>query len=188
MQNGTTAVEAKLKEHHQLTQIFLKELKSALSKANESQNTCIAYFTYALQLSHGREQESFCLGSFHIKNIGNVDITKPIIHLTLSEGAPFSLQGKFVNSQSTLSNKLTNGWERIDDPANPSVYQLKPLGISVIPPGGQLSFTNFQLIWSPTSSYAGSVTGTFFSDQTPDGMAALNSININGSADNKEEA
>ncbi|MCG3087213.1 hypothetical protein [Sporosarcina cyprini] len=188
MQNGITAVEAKLKEHHQLTQFYLKELKTALSKANENQTSCIGYFTYALQLSHGMEQESFCLGSFHIKNIGNVDITNPIIHLTLSEDAPFSLQGKFVNSQSTLSNKLTNGWERMDDPANPSVFKLKPLGISIIPPGGLLSFTNFQLIWFPSSNYAGSVTGTFFSDQTPDGMAALNSININGSADHKEEA
>lgn len=180
MNTSTIDVESKLKALHKSTHVYLNELKELVAKQSGRPH-CISYFTYALQLSHDVSEESFCLGSFHIHNFGSQPITNPLIHLNLSENAPFSLNGKFVNNASSLSSKFTNGWERTNAPENRFEFHLKPIGKSSIEPGETLSFSNFQLTWLPSTFYAGSVTGTFFSNQQLDGVDALNSININGS-------
>lgn len=173
-------VRKKLKTLQDVTESYVATLKELLhNQRNRPQ--CISYFTYALQLSHDTELESFCLGSLHIHNIGNQPLTNPTLHLHLSDQAPFTLNGKFVSNATALSSQLTNGWERINDRSEKSAFHLKPIGKTLIEPGETLSFTNFQLTWSPSAFYAGSVTATLFSDQQPDGVDALNSININGS-------
>lgn len=180
MDGSAADIESKLKKLQTSTLEQLNELKEIVAKRLHRPQ-CICYFTYALQLSHDASTESFCLGSFHIHNFGNQPITYPFIHLTLSENAPFSLSGKFVSNASSLSSQLKNGWERTNDRENQYEFHLKPIGLSVIEPDETLSFSNFQLTWLPTTFYAGSVTGTFFSDQHLDGIPALNSIDINGS-------
>lgn len=179
-------VERKLMELQQSTQFYLDELKEAVSR-QVYHYECISYFTYALDLSHEQTKESLCLGSFHIINLRNRPITNPFITITLSEEAPFTFHGKFTSNRNALSPILTNGWERMNDRSNRFEFQLKPIGITTIPPGEMISFSNFQLSWHPQISYSGSMTGTLFSDQHPDGMAALNSININGTSGSKEE-
>ncbi|QTD40464.1 hypothetical protein [Sporosarcina sp. Te-1] len=179
-------IEGKLKELHHETQVYLKELKEAVTK----QKTGIHYFsffTYALHVSHTPEEESFCLGSYHIHNSGVSPIVNPIVQLTLSADAPFTLHGKFSKPNTTLPARLANAWERLDDASDPSLFRLKPIGQTIIQPGETLSFSNFQLTWLPSSSYAGSVTGSSFTDRQPNGIPALNSININGTIRMKEE-
>lgn len=186
MQTRASDVEMKLTELHKTTQFYLNELKEAVSR-QISHHECISYFTYALHLSHEQTEESFCLGSFHMLNLGNQPITNPFIDITISEEALFSFHGKFTNNRNTLSPSLTNGWERVNDRSNRHKFRLKPIGITNIPPGETISFSNFQLSWHPQISYSGSMTGTFFSDQHPKGKAALNSININGTSGSREE-
>lgn len=186
MTKTTVDIESKLRELQATTHAYVNELKETLAKRANLPH-CISYFTYALQLSHDVEAESFCLGSLHILNNGNQAITNPHVHLVLSENAPFSLSGKFVSSASALSSQFTNGWERINAREDLIEYHLKPIGKNTIQPGETLSFSNFQLTWTPATFYAGSVTSTFFSDQHPDGLPALNSININGSMTQREE-
>lgn len=181
MNSDSTDILSKLMEYHQLNQFYLNELKDALlPRVNRLE--CIAYFTYSLHLAHNPEEESFCLGSFHIQNIGNQPLSNPFIHITLSQDAPFFLEGKLVNNKMTLSKKLTGGWERMNDRANRFEYHLRPIGKTSILPGETLSFSNFQLNWKPSSSYFGSMIGTLFCDQHPEGVSALNSININGTS------
>lgn len=186
MNSGTTDIESKLSEYHQSTRFYLEEIKEALSSRMHRLD-CIAYFTYALHLAHDATDESFCLGSFHIQNTGNQPLTNPFIHITLSPEAPFSLHGKFVSTQTTLSTRLTGGWERMNDRANRFEFHLRPIDKPSIQPGETLLFSNFQLNWQPSNSYFGSMTGTLFCDQHPDGVAALNSININGTVTMGEE-
>jgi hypothetical protein len=181
MNSSFIDIESKLLEYHQSTQFYLNELKEVLSLRPHRMD-CIAYFTYALHLVHDSAEESFCLGSFHIQNIGNQPLTNPIIHIILSKDAPFTLHGKLVSNQSPLSAKLTGGWERLNDRADRFEFHLKPIGKTSIQPGETLSFSNFQLNWQPSESYFGSITGTLFCDQHPNGVTALNSININGTS------
>lgn len=176
----TDDVRKRLKTLHDMTESYVTTIKEFVNKQTERPQ-CISYFTYALQLSHDTEMESFCLGSLHIHNIGNQPLMNPILHLHLSDKAPFVLNGKFVSNATSLSSQLTNGWERFNDRTERYTFHLKPIGKTSIEPGEILSFSNFQLTWSPSAFYAGSVTGIFFSDQQPDGVEALNSININGS-------
>ena len=182
---STEDITHKLHRFHESTKGHLLELRDTLS-TRLHRSDCISYFTYALQLSHDVSQESFCLGSYHIFNTGTVPLTTPHIRFTLSEGAPFSFHGKFVSNAATLSSKLANGWQRVNESSDKFLFDLQPIGNEVIGPGETLSFTNFQLTWSPSKTYAGSMTALFFSDQFPNGIPALNSIDINGSMRIKE--
>ncbi|WP_060203168.1 hypothetical protein [Sporosarcina koreensis] len=186
MNSGSIDIESKLMEYHQSTQFHLNELKEALLQRVHRLD-CITYFTYALHLAHDATEESFCLGSFHIQNIGNQPLTNPFIHIILSQDAPFSLHGKFVNTQTSLSTRLTGGWERMNDRSNRFEFHLRPIDKTSIQPGETLLFSNFQLDWQPSNSYFGSMAGILFCDQYPDGVAALNSININGTFSTGEE-
>ena len=161
MNSGSNDILSKLMEYHQSTQSYLNELKGAISP-RVHQLDCISYFTYALHLAHDPTEDSFCLGSFHIQNIGHQPLTNPFIHITLSQDSPFTLQGKLVNNKSVLSTKLTGGWERMNDRTNRFEFHLRPIGKTSILPGETLSFSNFQLNWQPSDSYFGSMTGTLF--------------------------
>ena len=76
--------------------------------------------------------------------------------------------------------KSGGGWERINDKTNKEEYWLRPLTKSTIEPNETLSFSNFQIKWSPTESYAGSIMAFTYSDQLKDGVAVINPINLNG--------
>ncbi|GKV56152.1 hypothetical protein NCCP2222_20990 [Sporosarcina sp. NCCP-2222] len=179
-------IEGKLKELQRETQFYLNELKEAVAK-QRTRVDYFSFFTYALHVSHTTKEESFCLGSYHIHNSGVSPLVNPIVQLTLSADAPFTLHGKFSKPNTTLPTRLANAWERLDDVSDPSIFRLKPIGQTIIQPGETVSFSNFQLTWLPSSSYAGSVTGISFTDRQPNGIPALNSININGTLRVKEE-
>ena len=68
---------------------------------------------------------------------------------------------------------------------NKEEFWLKPLGKPSIEPNETISFSDFQITWTPTESYAGSIMGFTYSDQMKDGIAVINPINLNGSVLNR---
>ncbi len=78
------------------------------------------------------------------------------------------------------SLKVADGWERTNEKTNKEEFWLKPLGKASIEPNETISFSNFQITWSPKESYAGSIMGFTYSDQLKDGIAVINPINLNG--------
>ena len=61
---------------------------------------------------------------------------------------------------------------------NKNEFWLKPIGKMTIEPNEIITFSNFQITWSPNTSYAGSITGFTYCDQLQDGIAVINPINL----------
>lgn len=163
------------------TKSYLDEIKRALDEREAQEKiNIVSYFTYTLNISHNPEQESLCIGSYHIRNIGSQAITNPYVCIKVSKESPFSFSGKYVYSNFKQSLKAADGWERINDKTSKEEFWLKPLGIASIEPNEVISFSNFQITWSPKDSYAGSITAVTYSDQLKEGVAVINPINLNG--------
>ncbi|MEK5037682.1 hypothetical protein [Sporosarcina sp. FSL K6-3457] len=174
-------VEQKLTQLHQQTTSYLEEIKKKIANLNNPNKiNIISYFTYSLNISHESEQESLCLGSYHVHNIGSQPITNPYICIKVPEESPFSFSGRYIYENFKQSLKNASEWERINEKTNTEEFWLKPLGNASIEPNETISFSNFQIKWSPTKSYAGSIMGFTYSDQLKDGIAVINPINLNG--------
>jgi len=175
-------VEAKMAKLQHQTQSYLDEIKKLVDELNDTAKmNSISYFTYSLNISHDPEQESLCLGSYHVHNLGNRPITNPYLCIKIPEGSPFSFSGRYVYGDFKQSLKAADGWERTNEKTNKEEFWLKPLGKSSIEPNEIISFSNFQITWSPKESYAGSITGFTYSDQVKEGISVINPINLNGS-------
>ncbi|WP_246096898.1 hypothetical protein [Psychrobacillus soli] len=181
MEYDTIDVEAKMAKLQHETKAYLDEIKKLVVELNNpGQSDIISYFTYSLDISHDPTQESLCLGSYHVKNIGNKSITNPYLCIKISKESPFSFSGKYVYEDFKQSLKGPGGWQRINEKTNKEEYWLKPLGKSSIEPNEILSFSNFQITWSSEKSYGGSIMGFTYSDQIEEGIAAVNPISLNG--------
>lgn len=175
-------IETKVAELQNQTKLYLSEIKDRLEEFQRSDKMgVLSYFTYTLIIAHDPKQESLCLGSYHITNIGNQPITNPSMCIKIPKELPFSFSGKYVYKNFKQSLKSSDGWERINEKENNEEFWLKPLGKSTIKPNETISFSNFQIKWSPTKSYSGSIMGFTYSDQTKDGIAVVNPINLSGS-------
>ena len=115
-------------------------------------------------------------------NIGNQPITNPYICIKIPKESPFHFFGKYVYENFKQTLKVQEGWQRINEKTNKEEFWLKPLGKPSIEPNETISFSNFQIKWSPTESYAGSIMGFTYSDQLKDGIAVINPINLNGTS------
>ena len=174
-------MEQKITKLHQQTKSYLDEIKKLIAQPIiPNKINVISYFTYSLNISHDPEQESLCLGSYHIHNTGNHPITNPYICIKIPEESPFSFSGRYVYEDFKQSLKNASEWERINEKTNTEEFWLKPLGNASIEPNETISFSNFQIKWSPTKSYAGSIMGFTYSDQSKDGIIVINPINLNG--------
>ncbi|WP_318616263.1 hypothetical protein [Sporosarcina sp. YIM B06819] len=174
-------VEAKITQLQQQTQSYIHDIKQLVQALHDPDRMAIiSYFTYSLNISHVPEQENFCLGSYHVTNTGTRPLTNPYICIKLPPESPFSFSGKYVYANFKQSLKNADGWERINEKTNREEFWLKPLGKSSIEPNETLSFSNFQLNWSPTEAYAGSIMAFTYSDQLKEGVVVLNPINLNG--------
>lgn len=174
-------VEQKITKLHQQTKSYLDEIKKLIAEPNDSHKlNILSYFTYSLNISHDPEQESLCLGSYHVHNIGNHSITNPYICIKVPEESPFSFSGRYVYDNFKQSLKSAGEWERINEKTNTVEFWLRPLGKASIEPNETISFSNFQIKWSPTKSYSGSIMGYTYSNQLEDGVAVINPINLNG--------
>ena len=176
---------SKIHAYHQQTQDYLKKMKELLQNVAPSK-PFISYFTYSLSITHGSDDDNLCLGSFHIQNLSPNPINNPYLCIKISEGAPFSFSGRFVYDESKMPRRAQGGWKRLNEKDNKEEYWLKPLEQSIIPPGQTLTFNNFQVKWTAKDDYAGSITGFVYSEENKDGLAALNSINLNGAVPKKE--
>jgi hypothetical protein len=175
-------VEAKITEFHLQTKSYLSEIRKLVDELhNSARENIISYFTYSLDISHDPEQESLCIGSYHISNRGNEPITNPYVCIKIPEQSLFSFSGKYVYENFKQRLKTAGGWQRINEKENKEEFWLKPLGKQSIEPNETLSFSDFQIKWTPTEAYAGSIMGFTYSDQLKDGIVALNPINLNGS-------
>jgi len=174
-------VEVKISKLQHQTKSYLHEIKKLVAELNDpAKMNIISYFTYSLNISHEPEQESLCLGSFHVRNMGSQAITNPYVCIKVSKDSPFSFSGKYVYDNFKKSLKVADGWERTNEKTDKDEFWLKPLGQTSIEPNETLSFSNFQITWSPEESYAGSIMAFTYSDQLKDGIAVINPINLNG--------
>ena len=181
-------VEAKITKLQHQTKSYLNEIKKLVDELNDpAKMNIISYFTYSLNISHDPEQESLCLGSYHVHNMGNQPITNPSVCIKVSKESPFSFSGRYVYDNFKQSLKVADGWERTNEKTNKEEFWLKPLGKASIEPNETISFSNFQITWSPKESYAGSIMGFTYSDQLKDGIAVINPINLNGTVHIQED-
>lgn len=181
MKTGKVAVEMKINELKHQNKSYVAEIRKMIEELSFSKSVdLISYFTSSLNISHDPEQESLCLGSYHIRNIGNKPLTNPYLCIKLPEDSPFLFSGKYVYEHFKQSLKSSPDWERTNDKSNKNEFWLKPLGRTSIEPNETISFSNFQIRWSHNVSYAGSITGTTYCDQLKEGVAVINPINLNG--------
>ncbi len=182
MRHDRNDVEAKITELQLQTKSYLSDIKKWVDELHHPDRlNIISYFTYSLDISHDLEQESLCLGSYHISNRGNQPITNPYVCIKIPKESPFFFSGKYVYDNFKQKLKTPGGWQRINEKENKEEYWLKPLGKQSIEPNETLSFSDFQVKWKPTQSYAGSIMGFTYSDELKDGIPVLNPINLNGS-------
>lgn len=180
-------VKGKLEKWHNMNIAYLQEINSLVKEIKITKNfQVICYFTYSLNISHMHNTENFCLGSFHIYNIGEKALQNPYICIKLSPNSSFEFSGKYLYKDSQQKMKLTNTWERINDPTDKNEFWLKPNKLQELNPLETLSFSDFQIKWSPVSSYASSVMGFTYGDELKEGISALNQINVSGQIDEEE--
>lgn len=181
MSTGKDNVEVKIEELKCQTTAYLSEIRKLIEGLHIPQSIkVISYFTFSLNISHDTEQDSLCLGTYHIRNIGNQPLTNPYLCIKLPEDSPFFFSGQYVYEHFKQNLRGSASWERINDKASKEEFWLKPLDKTSIEPNETITFSNFQLKWAHSSSYGGSITGITYCDQLKEGIAVLNPINLNG--------
>ncbi|WP_342505679.1 hypothetical protein [Sporosarcina sp. FSL K6-2383] len=181
-------VEQKITKLQRQSKSYLDQIKILIAEQNDSNKiNIISYFTFSLNISHEPGQESLCLGTYHVHNAGNTPITNPYICIKVPQESPFSFSGRYVHDNFKQSLKNASEWERINDKTNTEEFWLRPIGNVPIAPNETISFSNFQIKWSPTKSYAGSIMGFTHSDQLKEGIAVINPINLNGTIPLQED-
>lgn len=172
------------------THTYVQEIKKLVEElAVQNKISLISYFTSSFNISYDSEQESLCLGSYHIRNIGHTPVTNPYLCIKLPKDSPFYFSGRYVheNFTPTLKTQGQSNWERFNDKSSKEEYWLRPVGKSTIEPNETISFTNFQIKWSHNLSYSGTIMGFTYCDQLTDGTVVINPINLNGMGQIQEE-
>lgn len=176
---GGEKMNKKLEEFHQQLKGNLQEVKKKIEGIEQlAEMRLLSYFTYSLNISHDIHQENLCLGSYHIRNIGNQTITNPYICIKMPKDAPFTFTGKYIYQHMKQKGKNPGSWERMNEQEDPEQFWLKSIEQQSIKPNETLSFSDFQLKWTPTESYAGSIMGFTYSEENREGIAAINAINL----------
>lgn len=179
--NYKDEIEEKIKSLVHQSKYYVDEIKKRIEQIPLVNNkTLISYFTTSINISHNVEQESLCLGSYHIWNIGNHPITNPSICIKLPEDSPFSFSGKYVYGQLQKNVNDTIVWERINETKSKNEFWLRPTVQTSIMPNEMISFSNFQILWSNHNSYSGSISGITYCDEVPEGIEVVNPISLSG--------
>lgn len=179
MPKGTNQLEEKILLLQNQTKSYVQEIKELVEKLPTYKNiNVISYFTSTFNISHNLEQESLCLGSYHVYNIGNEPLINPYICIRLPENSTFSFSGRYVHERFKPTSAGSNEWVRTMNTTNKNEFWLKPISKTTVEPNEVLSFSNFQIKWSPNKSYEGSISGFTFCDQLQDGISVLNPINL----------
>lgn len=180
-------VKKKMEKWHDMNVSYLTKINLLIKEIKVPKNLqVISYFTYSFNITHKHSNENFCLGSFHLYNIGGKSLTNPYICIKLSPNSCFEFSGKYLYKNSKQKVNLTNTWERINDHTDKNEFWLKPKILQELNPLETLSFSDFQIKWSPVSSYAGSIMGFAYGDELKEGISALNQINVSGQIDEED--
>lgn len=180
-------IKQKLEQLQQMNEQLIQEFMTFFQeKASSHEIQAISYFTYSLNISHKRGNENFCLGSYHIFNISNRVSTNPYICIKLTPANLFEFSGKYFYKDSKQTMKFANSWERLNEPTNKEEYWLKPQNIVQLEPFQTLSFSDFQIKWTPKETYSGSILGFTYSDEWKDGVPSLNQINVSGTIEKED--
>lgn len=176
-------VKEKLLRLNLQTSSYINEIKKLISEQVllEKNTGLLSYFTYSLNISHHKDQESLLIGSYHIQNLSNQILTNLTICIQLSSESSFHFSGKYIHHSSKRPIQPQDAWQRINEQTNNSDFWLKPIEPSTIMPNEKIIFSNFQVKWLPTEAYAASILGFAYTDQYKEGIAAINPIYINGS-------
>ncbi|WP_037986446.1 hypothetical protein [Thalassobacillus devorans] len=170
------------------TKVYLKKITELVYKQqHKSNDLLISYFTYSLNINHTIGEESLCIGSYNIINLGSSTISSPYICIKLPAGSPFNLSGKILNKNSSNNINVPDAWKRINEQSDKEEFWLQPMNKKGIEPSGVLSFKNFQIRWTPEQSYKGTIMGFTYSENNREGKAAINSIDVNGTFRERRE-
>lgn len=99
--------------------------------------------------------------------------------IKLPENSPLSFSGRYIHNtfQKNILRPSGTSWVRNSNDEK-GVFILKPVEKNVIEPNEILSFENFQIRWSSTSAFSGSIIGLTYCDEFQNGTPAINSINL----------
>lgn len=180
-------IEQKLIDWQEEQSSYLEQIKGLIQNLNVSEQLkVICYFTFSFQLAHQEGKENYLIGSFHIQNVGNKALTNPHIGLKITSNIDFQFSGKYLYQNSKQARVLANAWERINEPSDNKEIWLRPIQKQTIQPGETLTFSNFQIKWIPNTTYSGMIQGFTYGNELPDGMNALNQINVKGSVADRQ--
>lgn len=172
----------KLMEWKKKNKEYMDEIKKRISQLKKQTRgvRVISFFTYSTHFFYDSSSESMILGSYHVRNLGDQPFIRPYICLKISPESPFHFSGKYVYKESIQKMKMSGAWERLNEATDKEEYWLRPAGKDSIEPGETLTFSNFQLKWTPEQKYAGSMMGFTYGKEETSGIAALNNINVSG--------
>ncbi|MFC0296648.1 hypothetical protein [Geobacillus jurassicus] len=182
MENKISTIEKEL----QAVKQALKELKNS-SQQKHDEIQAISYFTYSLLLPKTTGYKGTVIGNFTIRNIGSIPLENPFICLRVTPKEHIALSAKLgddVQYDRRVNPVVMEAWQYMTEQAKQMVeekgeFWLKPIRVSRIEPGQNLSFSNFQFqIHMGEEQTTYKMEGFFFCQQLPDGIRALNHIAI----------
>jgi len=153
----------------------------------------IAFFMYSIIWPEQTDDPIMVVGNVVIRNQTTKPLHAPILCLKVNQPSAAQLSGKMTDPglddtdtrsgvlQESSSEQwyyaLPNWKEKIKQDGE---YWLKPSSVSIIPPGGLLSFDSFQLSVTPGESISSILfQGYLYTDEWKEGTALLNKIILN---------
>ncbi|WP_226584683.1 hypothetical protein [Halobacillus litoralis] len=183
-------IEKKLKQLEKdllEARLLLDQTKESMLK--EGSFHVFSYFNYSLRLPKKTDDPTlYILGSFIIKNKGDRTLHRPYICLKFNQNQDISFSGKI--SQEDLvdpgfSPVPMQTWYYLDEESQllahkEGEYWLEPIDVSELPADRSLSFANFMIRLERTKLDGPfKLEGALFGDEIPEGLKALNKIQIN---------
>lgn len=94
----TDRIEDKIQALKEQTNAYVHDIKRLVEGlAIPNRINLISYFTTSLNISYDPEQESLCLGSYHIRNIGSRGHHEPISVYNNTQGVTVLLFGEICS-------------------------------------------------------------------------------------------
>ncbi|MBS3681225.1 hypothetical protein KGF86_13535 [Ornithinibacillus massiliensis] len=171
----------KYEDWKQLNSKYLREINNLIHDMKpEKQLQIISYFNHSFNISHTKELDNFCIGTFHLINVGAVVLNNPFICIRIDSEDEFEFSGKYIYQDSLKKNRMTQAWERFNDPKDKHEYWLRPVEKKLLAKGDMISFSNFQLKWKSLSSYTFRLNAFVYGDEIMEGQNSINDIHIKG--------
>lgn len=171
----------KYEEWKQLNSKYKREINNLIrNMKSKKQLQIISYFTHSFNISHTEDFDNFCIGTFHLRNVGTVALNNPFICIRIESEDEFDFSGKYIYQDSLKKNRMTQAWERFNDSKDKHEYWLRPVEKKVLATSDKISFSNFQLKWKPHSAYAFRLNAFVYGDEIKEGQNSLNDIHIKG--------